>query len=368
MNLIVCALVVTFQAAPVDPVKVDEAINRGIAQLRKAEPYIKPWQHPFMKIEQRADELVLWTFVRAGVPQSDAYVQRMLNRTLESKLERTYNVALQAMVLDELDRVKYQGRIAQCAQFLADNQCQNGQWHYGEAVAMPVELENPKVDEATGQSPSKEKPKVVRRITIKKRSQGPERGCNSNSQYAAMGIRACAEAGITFEPQVLKRALGAWEQSQKDDGGWCYGMRELDHPKHESYGAMTAGGAASIVIFKHLLGEKASGDKRVEKSFKWLTDRFSVSRQPGKNENGTWESSHYYYLYGLERACAMVRTEKLGTHAWYAEGATWLLQKQKEDGFWGDSDTVVMETCFAILFLRRATLPLEPVPTGDKKR
>ena len=50
----------------------------------------------------------------------------------ETPLEWTYDVSLQAMILEEIDRVKYQARIAQCAQFLVDNQCPNGQWSYGE--------------------------------------------------------------------------------------------------------------------------------------------------------------------------------------------------------------------------------------------
>ena len=40
------------------------------------------------------------------------------------------------MSLESYDRKKYQYRIAQCAQFLVDNQCKNGQWDYGEAVPL----------------------------------------------------------------------------------------------------------------------------------------------------------------------------------------------------------------------------------------
>ncbi len=75
-----------------------------------------------------------------------------------------------------------------------------------------------------------------------------------------------------------------------------------------------------------------------------------------------------YYLYALERACGLSGTEKLGAHAWYAEGAKVLLDRQGELGQWGKGGASIAETCFAILFLRRATKPLEKVATEDKKR
>ena len=42
------------------------------------------------------------------------------------RTEATYIVALQAVVLEEIDRVKYQWRIYKCAQFLIDNQGATG--------------------------------------------------------------------------------------------------------------------------------------------------------------------------------------------------------------------------------------------------
>ena len=55
-------------------------------------------------------------------------------------------------------------------------------------------------------------------------------------------------------------------------------------------------------------------------------------------------------------------TEKFGTHNWYNEGARYLLSKQGADGKWGSRKN----TCFAILFLRRATRAL--VESVDKSR
>src|SRR5688572_1503926 len=98
---------------PKDP-RTDAAIEKGIAYLRGA-------------AEIRSVELRILTFFHAGIRDNDADVQRWIKTLLESKPSTTYLVALQAMVLEDLDRVRYQGRIQQCAQYLLDTQCKNGQ-------------------------------------------------------------------------------------------------------------------------------------------------------------------------------------------------------------------------------------------------
>src|SRR5436190_23134091 len=103
---------------PVLQAKIDDAIRRGVAYLKTAESIVG-WP----EFGGNSDELLLWTFVHADVPSRDPVYQTLLQRILSAKLERTYKVALQAMVLEEIDRVVHQPRIWQCAQFLIDNQC-----------------------------------------------------------------------------------------------------------------------------------------------------------------------------------------------------------------------------------------------------
>src|SRR5262245_50294367 len=128
MLLVLGFLAALRQAEPprVDPARVEAAIKKGVEVLRGA---VMP---PETDTLPGSEELILWTLIEAGVPEDDPKVQGLFKKMLASKLERTYRVALQAMILEELDRVKYQDRIAQCAQFLLDNQCRNGQWSYGE--------------------------------------------------------------------------------------------------------------------------------------------------------------------------------------------------------------------------------------------
>ena len=60
----------------------------------------------------------------------------------------------------------------------------------------------------------------------------------------------------------------------------------------------------------------------------------------------------YYYLWGVERRmAAFMEVDELFGRDWYQEGARHLLG-QNEDGGWSND---LDETCFAILFLARAT-------------
>jgi hypothetical protein len=54
---------------------------------------------------------------------------------------------------------------------------------------------------------------------------------------------------------------------------------------------------------------------------------------------------------------------------WYPEGANILLDAQKPAGSWlmSDNGKPLWDTCFAILFLKRATRPLD-VASEDRKR
>lgn len=378
-----------------DQAKIDAAISKGVSYLKTAEPVGYPSQSI-----ANCNELVLWTFVHAGVSEGEGKFQEYLKAMLEADLERTYKVALQAMILEELDRVKFQTRIAQCAQFLADNQCGSGQWSYGEpspfakevptgqpvrkAVASDGGVTNPK-------RPGDAKPKVLQTITIKKMKEGPGEGDNSNSQYAALGLRACHDAGIVLPRDVIEKAQKWWRDSIHEEGakdkkgkpsvatgpgaamtgepaGWCYGSKAHGHA---AYGSMTAGAIGALTIYDYILGQKWKTDPVALAGLGWMVKNFSVTENPGPPEWGEGKPQYmlYYYLYAMERACILFGAEVLGPHRWYGEGARAILAAQKPDGSWtADAPEAngTWDTCFAILFLKRATRPLQDVASEDR--
>jgi hypothetical protein len=363
--------------AGVDEVKVQQAIERGIKFLKASNK--SPDFHNGYK---NSDVLLLWTFIHAGVPESDPMFKRLFDGCMSEALEKTYKVSLLAMCLEELDRVKYQEKIAHCAQFLVDNQCKNGQWNYGSPTEHIKDVKVPPPPQASGKPrpiDKDNKPKVVQAVAVKKMKEGPDEGDNSNSQYAALGLRACFDAGISLPEGVIVLAVKWWRESQfadrkKDkDGkdvkpppvpsgisgkieGWNYKAESND--ERGPYHAMTAGGVGALVIYDYMLGrEWKKGDSYVKAGLNWLVQHYTIA---------PWNT---YYMYGLERAAILYGTETLGDKVWYKEGANAILKVQNEDGSWG-KDTewfnTCWDTCFSILFLRRATRPLVATEGGGK--
>ncbi|HVR84972.1 MAG TPA: hypothetical protein VMU54_11720 [Planctomycetota bacterium] len=344
------------QAAP-KPKTLDEAVRGGIA-------FLKTTASIFAK-ESRSDELLLWTYCQGGVPESDPEFQAALKSVLERKLEKTYNVALTAMLLEDLDRVKYQKRIAQCAQFLVDNQCANGQWSYGDPSIFVESVVVP---------PPPAKPKGLRRVTITRKRDGPAAGDNSNSMYALLGLRACHDAGINLPPVSIELASKWWRDSQTKlsplkapavvPEGWCYGRHD-----HKPYGSMTAGGVGSLAICDYILGRDPKKDRELASGMEWLAKNFSVAYNPGPYEHAGMEenSQHqlYYYLYALERAAILTGVEQVGGVAWYPRISQTLIDAQRPDGSWKSASggSELNDTCFAVLTLRKATRALIDVAT-----
>jgi len=345
------------------PRTLDDAVRSGMGYLRaKATIFAR---------ETRNDELLLWTYYQGGMPEGAPEFQAGLKAILEKKLEKTYNVALQAMLLEDLDRLKYQKRIAQCAQHLLDNQCANGQWSYGdpsifvESVALP---------------PLPPKFKGLRRVPVTKKREGPAAGDNSNTMYALLGLRACNDAGIALPAASIELAAKWWRETQTRTSGvkapavgpegWCYSR----HEPHRPYGSMTAGGVGSPAICDYLLGRDWKKDREVACGMEWLAKNFSVSYNPGPYEHANMEENsqhqYYYYMYALERAAILTGVEQIGPHYWFAKGSQALIDSQRPDGSWKSAagGNELSDTCFAVLTLRKATRALLDVPTLSPSR
>jgi len=224
----------------------------------------------------------------------------------------------------------------------------------------------------------------------------------SNTQYAALGLKAASRLGLAFDRvlfadlldyvldhQATKKSEVKWievregadgktkEYSRKVDArgfAYNYGTRE---------GAEICASRACIAIScielaMDDLAAKGKGEplararkrKRdaaaaVESQLAWLQEHFAVDHHPSADgpPAGYWP----YYLYALERVGALTGRKWIGRHDWYREGAAELLKKQRADGSWesGGYDDELVNTCFALLFLKRATLRGAVTTGGD---
>jgi hypothetical protein len=343
--------------AGLDPARVAAAVKRGAEFLKTA-------ASPAMNGSPDSDELILWTFIQAGVDPYDKKFQELLMKILDDRRENaTYSVAVRAILLEQLNRIAYQGQLLRCAQVLVDNQCQNGQWDYRVVVPVPddpVEL----IPADPGRSSGKG---IVQRFAVRKRRDGPPTGDNSNSYYAALGLRACHDAGIVVPEDVISRARGWWVKSQFPDElnsapigpvrGWGYGTWRSTNAR-AAYGSMTAAGVASVAIYDFMEGTDWKKDPAVKAGLSWIAQRFSASDNALCTAEETGRMLNHY-LCAVERAGILCGTEAFGRHAWYPEAAKLLLDAQKGDGSWNAGWDTTWDTCFAILFLRRAGYSLE---------
>jgi hypothetical protein len=377
ISAVFCLFILGSAASAQDQAKIDQAIRRGIEYLKTAG---SPGHEHSKALH--SDELILYTFITAGVPESNPKFKALLERVLTDEPHQTYKVALQAMALEELDRVKYQSRIAYCAQFLIDNQCTNGQWSYGSPTTPPKDVPSGVPSDGRPKQPTgardfgsdkKEKPKVVRRLAVKKQRDGGGSGDNSNTQYAALGLRACYDAGILIPEETITLAV-KWltesahaieagkaganavgtgpGQTPGQPQGWAY----TTATEGEAYGSMTVGAVGALTIYDYMLKKDWKRNPLIKNGVAWITANYDIDSNPRKG--GAWL---YYYLYGLERVGMLYDTKMFGNRDWYLEGAKWLLEKQGGSGAWNAE----WDTCFAILFLKKATQPL--VASTDKK-
>ena len=218
---------------------------------------------------------------------------------------------------------------------------------------------------------------------------------NSCTQYAMLGLYTASLCGVEISPQVWLASANHWLESQTDpDGasellqlvsypemnraknrggrprrtgsrgipvrarGWAYTGRN----RRSATGSMTTAGITGLVICEAALRQQKKGTKRLrsrvqdamKSGFAWLARNFTITKNPPKANR-----HDYYYLYGLERACELNGTAMINGRRWYFEGAEYLLGKQGKHGPWAN----LLDTCFAILFLKKAA---PPVITGDR--
>ncbi len=304
------------------PPRVDEAIRKGSDFLVQAPDW------------GMAKELVLLALIHAGCDRDATPLREGTTHLLTSPLQSTYQVSLAAVALVNLDRIRHQARIADCAQFLVDSQCANGQWSYGGVAPSAPFLR-------TGQE-GRAAPIRLRRRT----GTAAPGGDNSNTQFALYGLWAAQLAMVESPEATWRLAHDFFVRTQGRDGGWGYSADDTQ----SSYGSMTCAGMGGLAICARAIKATKGTAEKIERGVSWLGGKFTVKGNPGfAYHSGT---HHLYYLYSLERAAALLERDRFGGHDWYDEGARELLGIQLPDGSWNSQ---VIDTCFAILFLERAT-------------
>jgi hypothetical protein len=195
-------------------------------------------------------------------------------------------------------------------------------------------------------------------------------GDNSNTQFAILALWIAHRHGIPVAT-ALTRVDARFRSTQNADLGWSYLPRVRgteDDEQYTSSATMTCVGVLALALVHGAVAEAvAAREPKVRprdpaKDASLLTGLAALSTTIAKPGPATGRlaspgGKFYYYLWSLERVCVALDIETLYTKEWYAWGCEFLLANQTTNGTWrGTFADCGADTCFALLFLRRANL------------
>lgn len=304
--------------------RINRAIDLGVASLLKSQELDGSWRTNVEDFGTGMTALAAYTLLKSGVPKRHPAIDRAFLFLRSRETTRTYSMA--CLILAILGRGDAADRewLEECAGILAD-------W------------------EAAGYA----YPDGAHDL--------------SNTAFAALALFAAGEAGVKVAPKTWEgiaeyalacRERGTDRRAPATGGGgetpFGFAYQPLER---NPTGSMTASAVAVLAMAERRLKPFPPEMLRARgQGIAWLEANFSVQHNPMRDlAAGKWidEDHHlHYYLYALERACTMTGREQLGGRNWYAEGALHLVESQEHTGNWVSNQP---NTCFALLFLARAT-------------
>lgn len=355
-------------ADPPDQEKIDRAVQRGIAYLKKNGAAGQGGRATISALAMLKADLPVDT------PEIKQILDKITAKVIKGKYtpsvlhEHGYESGLDAITLETADSVKYKPEIEAIAKYIISVQNKGGDWNYLNQIG---------------------------------------NGDTSITQYGILGLWAASRAGVRVPGDVWDGAAAWHLRTQTPNGGFVY------HPNeggNEVTIGMTTAATASLHVCRMYLfptqdgkvfkktepkvyrssrrfgildritpeageigdrtdkGPRVTGyvpkasvakiDEAIVKGLEWLTQNFTI-RQANR--------FRLYYLYTLERLTALADLSTIGDHDWYAEGAEYLLEVQQPDGSWTAETGALPDTAFSVLFLIRATNKMLERKTGPRR-
>jgi hypothetical protein len=378
-----------------DAASIDRTVSRGVRFLEsQQERSTGLWA--FNEDRVGASALAGLTLLECGVPASNEQLQHATRalRLASVSLTKTYSIALAIIYFNRLGEATDEPLVQSLALRLLAGQTSSGGWSY----------------DCPGPAPS-EQQKLLRLITNRRSTGGPSReppldfqqqvqslpgpqagpSDNSNTKFATLALWVARRHQVPTD-SALRSVADRFRRSQNADGGWGYLSGGGDgmppgrfHPGprppgpmrahlNETLGSMTCSGLLGLAIGRGvtLVTEGASSSQ--DSSRPAPTDDPSVRAALlllGQIVGGSLDAEEiagvplynqvkgdvYYFLWSLERVAVAYDLSTIGGKEWYQWGSAWLVAKQTPAGGWsGRYGPGGVDTCFALLFLKRANL------------
>ncbi len=355
--------------------RVNRAIDRGLVFLRG--------ELGRLPDKCRYLSLVGLTLLECGAAADDPGVQRVAEelRTRHSQIQNTYELSLAIMFLDRLGRAGDRSLIQNFGDRLLRAQLADGTWTYR---ARPIinnanakRARSGKVQPQTSGQPRYGLPDYLPRYNPwdslpvyqpfkpvgqpQRKPQPPRRlgpqGDHSNTQFAVLGLWIAARHGVPAR-EALKKAEQHFLEMQNDDGSWSYrgpGTRSRDSMTCAALMALALGQGADLKY-----GGRDAGPERTRmlaRGFGFLQGTLKRPANPrGRRFFGAEAGSDLYFLWSLDRLAMAYRLKAIGTTAWYPWAAEMIVAAQEPNGCWLEHYGGHIDTCFALLVLKRSNL------------
>jgi hypothetical protein len=316
----------------------------------------------FLKAQQKSDGS--WAFaghdvgitalctialIENGVPLNDAALQKGYEYVKKNSdsLTNTYDLSLVIVLLARLGDRRDRSQIKGFAARLMAGQMDSGGWHYT-CPGQKLDAEKFLRDPTTGPKPKE------------------GYGDNSCTQFAVLGLWVASRSGVNVD-RTLAKVAQRFVKTQTDDGGWAY-VAEDKGVKAPAKNTMTGAGLFCLAVAQanqirdaNKSGKKLEGPAAEGKSLLANPVFAKGLKRTGEFVKDISPDSDRYFLWSVERVGVLLGLEQFGEVDWFQRGADGLLKKQTEGGGWpsgwGDADKLgLSDTCFALLFLRKANL------------
>lgn len=377
----------------VDQKRIDNAIDKGVKALRGLQAEDGTW--PYQEIGATA--LAGLTLLECGVQPDDKAVRTAADaiRKISPSLTHNYSISLAILFFDRLGDPADIPLIESLTVRLLASQTSSGGWSYRcpplrdaevrrlqGIVAGHKELvgrrELPR-DRAVHRSARDLAPEIQQQLALLQRGAafGFEMGSdNSNTQFATLALWIARRYGLPVE-QALKRVETRFRKSQLSNGGWGYFGPDvrMGGPFAHSTASMTCAGLLGLAVANGKAVEEGGERKPGAKPPRDLNKDTQVRRGLAILSTAIGRTSEkaaqrrekaaipqvggrtYYFLWSLERVAVTLDLKTIGKKDWYAWGAEILVDNQQNDGSWrGGYAESGADTCFALLFLKRANL------------
>jgi hypothetical protein len=377
--------------------RIERAIEAGVQALKRQQVADGSWLYQQgTQHSTGATALAALTLLECDVPPDDPIIQRAASviRSRAGGESNTYDIALVIMFLDRLGKAEDEGLINSLTASLVKGQNKSGGWSYncpvgpGNAARQPgpgrgvvgrgAEPPLPPAPPLAGAGV----PLVGGQQNLA-RGVGWAHGDNSNTQFATLALWVSRRHKLDGADQALEAVGQRFSSSQNPDGGWSYYPMGVQR----STATMTCAGLLGMAVSYGVAREAVlhTGNKKPDEGGRQTPTLRDPNRDPavrlalltlGQFLAGPYilaqknpalgalqqpfpvvsSATDYYLLWSVERVAMAFGLRTINRVDWYAWGSRIAVATQNADGTWAGLYGPVIDTSFALLFLRRSNL------------